>query len=316
MDLVKPASLKKLLEACPELPHSVLDKIPSGTTVNSIDSPEYSGEHSLTFISGNTPAGLVRNLKCAFLFYEGDAGAGMGPGAGVDNVYALINLILENCASLFRGWSREGLSETAPGTDTILGDVDSRAEVNPGCYVGRGSIIRAGCRLEPGVTVLENCLLEENVLVQSGAVIGTQGFGFYNRDGEKIPVRHGAGVHIEKNCWIGAQTVVAAGVLNPTFIGHSSKIDSHVQIAHNVRLDHHAVIASQSGIAGSTRIGHHLLMGGASSIAGHLVIEPHVTVAARTGVTKNIRQGMTIAGFPAQPINRWKKQQAHLRKFQ
>jgi len=314
VDLIEPIPLRELLEYCPFISEKIKSLLPD-VRIHSVDSPESSNNNSLTFISKNNSKNVLSRLKCTFAFSEWEAGELPCPSIQVENILPLVNQILEYCTELFSDWTHEGIQGPYTISDTLKGVVDKRVEIGPGCFVGQGSVIKSGCVLEPGVTVLENCFVEENVQIQTGVVIGSAGFGFYAEGGEKISIRHGAGVHIARDCWIGANTVIAAGVLNPTFLGHSSKIDSHVQIAHNVSLGHHAVIASQSGIAGSTRIGHHLLMGGASSIGGHLNIGSHVSVAARTGVTKHIKEGQVIAGFPAQPINKWKRQQVHLRKL-
>jgi len=310
-----PIPLADLLDLCPNLSEDLKSGVPHDVVVNSIDSIENATENSLTFIRKNVSAKIQNNLNCAFAFSEAESVVLAFPSLQVENIFPLINQMLEFCTRQFSTWSSDRIVDAYPLSANIKGKVDRECQIGAGCTVGNGSVILKGCVLEPQVTVMENCFIDENVTLQSGTVLGPAGFGFYSYDGEKIPIRHAAGVHIERDVWIGANTVIAAGVMNPTFIGVSSKIDSHVQIAHNVSLGHHSIIASQSGIAGSTIIGHHLIMGGASSIAGHLTIGHHVKVAARTGVTKNIKDYQVIAGFPAQPINKWKRQQIHLRKL-
>jgi UDP-3-O-[3-hydroxymyristoyl] glucosamine N-acyltransferase len=124
---------------------------------------------------------------------------------------------------------------------------------------------------------------------------------------------HPAGVRIGDGCFIGANAVVAAGVLHPTVLGAGCKLDSHVQIAHNVVLGEDCLLASQSGVAGSTRAGDRLRLGGAASVDGHLRLGDDVSVAACSGVTKDLPDGSVVAGFPARPIAEWRKAQIQRR---
>ena len=157
-------------------------------------------------------------------------------------------------------------------------------------------------------------------MIQSGVVVGCGGFGFVprqksdkNEDGD-LAIPHPAGVEIEDDVFVGANSVIAAGVLHPTLIGRSCKLDSHVQIAHNVELGAGAYLASQSGIAGSTIIGPGLRMGGAASIDGHLELGANLQIAACSGVTRNFSDDSVVAGFPARPIREWRRREAWLRK--
>jgi UDP-3-O-[3-hydroxymyristoyl] glucosamine N-acyltransferase len=214
-------------------------------------------------------------------------------------------------------------------TAIVEGHLEEGVSVGAGCYIGKNSVVQKGTILEPRVTILENCSIGEGSVLQSGVVVGCAGFGFYNTPRhtstqastetkkesvwESIP--HLAGVRIGKGVWLGANTVVAAGVLHPTIIEDHCKLDSHIQVAHNVHLGAGARMASQSGIAGSTYIGKRFLVGGASSIAGHLIIGDDVTVAARSGVTKDLATGDKVGGYPAQSLHTWKKQVALLKQW-
>ncbi len=197
----------------------------------------------------------------------------------------------------------------------VDGHLEGDVYVGSGAYIGRGSYVGSGTRIEANATVQENCCIGRNCVIQSGAVIGCAGFGFFAGDRGLQAMPHLAGVEIGDDCWIGANAVVAAGVLNPTSLGRGCKLDSHVQIAHNVRLGENALLASQSGIAGSTVVGKRFQMGGAASVDGHLLIGDDVSVAACSGVTKDQPNKSVVAGFPAKPIGEWRREKIALRRM-
>jgi len=184
-----------------------------------------------------------------------------------------------------------GTENTIHSTAVVEGTLEGGVTVGAHAFVGAGAFVGRGTILQPG------------------AVIGVAGFGFFEGDKGLEPMPHEAGVRIGRDCFIGANTVIASGVLHPTEIGDRCKLDSHVQVAHNVRLGAGSLMASQSGIAGSTWIGEGFRIGGAASVAGHLRIGKGVSVAAKAGVTKDVADGMTVAGFPARPIGEWRKEQ-------
>ncbi len=210
----------------------------------------------------------------------------------------------------------------APGEGNILGPgavvegvLAGEVSVGAGAFVGPGSFIGRGTRIEPRAVIAAHVIVGRNCVIQSGAVLGCDGFGFFEAAGERLAMPHLAGVDIGDEVFIGANSVIAAGVLEPTTLGPGCKLDSHVQIAHNVRLGKDCLLASQSGIAGSTTAGDHLRLGGAASVAGHLRLGRNVSVAACSAVTKHQPDGAVVAGFPARPIRAWRRQQIFLKNL-
>ena len=166
------------------------------------------------------------------------------------------------------------------------------------------------------MTLLDDSTIGANCIFHSGVVIGSDGFGFAPQaSGTYMKIPQLGKVVIEDNVELGANVTIDRATLGATHIATGVKLDNMVQVAHNVEIGAHTVIAAQTGIAGSTKIGHNVVIGGQAGIAGHLVIGNNVQIAAKSGVTKNISDNSVVAGFPAVDIKRWKITNIKLNKL-
>jgi UDP-3-O-[3-hydroxymyristoyl] glucosamine N-acyltransferase len=187
------------------------------------------------------------------------------------------------------------------------------AWIGPGCYIGSGASIGRETRLHPNVTLSGECAIGERVLVHSGTVIGSDGFGFV-RDGDayrKFPQI--GNVVIEDDVEIGACVTIDRATTGTTRIGQGSKIDNLVQIAHNVQVGRNCIIVAQVGISGSTTIGDEAVLAGQVGIVGHIEIGAGAQVGAKSGVSKSVKPGERIFGYPALPVIQAKRIEASLR---
>lgn len=235
----------------------------------------------------------------------------------VKSLHAALAALLEAFSDRFARPQpfKAGEGNLVSSTAVVDGVLQGGVTVGAGAVIGSGAYIGAGSRIGPNAVIHAHCYLGRGCEVQAGAVIGPPGFGFFpGLDGQPKAMPHPAGVEIGDFCRIGANSVVAAGVLAPTTLGAGCQVDSLVQIAHNVRIGEGALIASHCGIAGSTVIGRRFRMGGSAGIGDHLRIGDDVTVAAYSGVTKHLPDGATVAGFPALPIREWRRQQVRLKQ--
>ena len=202
--------------------------------------------------------------------------------------------------------------------------IDSYVQIGKNCRIDENVIIHAKTKIGPNVNIgansiiysnssLQECIVGSDCIIKSGAVIGGTGFGFDPKS--KVRINHIGNVLIGKNCNIGSNTTIDRAVFDSTIISDNSFIDNLVQIAHNVNIGKHAIIAAQTGIAGSTIIGDNVIIGGQAGISGHLCIGKNVQIAAKSGVTKNIADNSIVAGFPAVDIKRWKISNIKLNKL-
>ena len=155
--------------------------------------------------------------------------------------------------------------------------------------IGEGSIIHAGAKIYPDTVIGRFCV------VKAGAVVGSDGFGFAPQpDGSYKTIPQIGNVVLEDFVSIGANATIDCATLGSTIIRAGSKIDNLVQLAHNVEIGRHTVIASQTGIAGSAKIGDYCVLAGQVGMAGHVTLANKTTVTAQSGVGKNVKQEGTI----------------------
>jgi UDP-3-O-[3-hydroxymyristoyl] glucosamine N-acyltransferase len=191
------------------------------------------------------------------------------------------------------------------GDDTVIG---------AGSYIGHETVIGAACLIYPRVTIRERSRIGSRVIIHSGAVIGADGFGFEIVDGRQKKIQQLGIVQIDDDVEIGANTTVDRARFGRTWIQQGVKIDNLVQVAHNVVIGKHSVVAAQTGISGSTRVGEHVQMAGQVGIIGHVEIADGTRIAAQSGVSKSIPGG-TWFGYPAMPMPEARRQIAWVRRL-
>ncbi len=185
----------------------------------------------------------------------------------------------------------------------------------PGVFVGAGARLGEGSFLYPNVTVRENVELGRRVIVHSGTVLGSDGFGYAPHAGghEKIP-QIGT-VVIEDDVEIGANVAVDRGTMGATRIGRGVKIDNLVHVAHNVAIGENTLVVAQVGISGSTRVGRNVTLAGQAGLAGHIQIGDGAQVGAQAGVTKSVPERSRVSGYPAMAHDRARRLTAYYRRL-
>ncbi|MCI0526683.1 MAG: UDP-3-O-(3-hydroxymyristoyl)glucosamine N-acyltransferase, partial [Nitrospira sp.] len=164
----------------------------------------------------------------------------------------------------------------------------------------------------PNVTIREKTKIGKRVILHSGTVIGSDGFGFATREGKHHKILQVGIVVIEDDVELGANVTVDRAALGRTVIKRGTKVDNLVQIAHNVVIGDDCLIVAQAGISGSTELGHHVILAGQVGVVGHLKIGEGVRVGAQSGVAQDIPPGQTVSGSPTIPHRKWLRMQAAL----
>jgi UDP-3-O-[3-hydroxymyristoyl] glucosamine N-acyltransferase len=175
------------------------------------------------------------------------------------------------------------------------------------CFIGAHTKIGKNCLFYQHVTIRERCIVGNNVILQPGVVLGSCGFGYVSSAAGHKKIPQTGIVEIEDDVEIGANTTIDRARFGRTLIGHGTKIDNLVQIAHNVVLGAHNMICSQVGISGSTRTGVGVTLAGQVGLSGHIEIGDRAIIGAQSGLSKNVPPGAIVIGSPAKPIEQWKK---------
>jgi len=291
---------------------------------------EEAGPGFLTFIANPKYEKFIQQTKASAVIVSKDF-----PAAGrtllrcEDPYFAFMQLV-----SHFYGVAPSlipGIHPTAViGKGVKLGDgvaIAAHAVIGANCSIGAGAKIYPGVVLADEVTVgsdsilyanvcvREGCRIGDRVIIHMGAVVGSDGFGFAFHDGRFHKIPQIGIVIIEDDVEIGANTTIDRATLGATVIRRGAKLDNLVQVAHNVEIGEHTVMAAQCGISGSTKVGKYVRMGGQVGLAGHMAVGDGATIGAQSGLDKDVPAGEFYFGYPARPARMVMREMAALSRL-
>jgi UDP-3-O-[3-hydroxymyristoyl] glucosamine N-acyltransferase len=194
----------------------------------------------------------------------------------------------------------------------VIGD---GSDIGPNAVIGVDVVIGRECLLYANVSIRERCVLGDRVILQPGAVIGSDGFGYEFVNGRHLKIDQVGHVELGDDVEIGANSTIDRARFGKTVIGEGTKVDNLVQIGHNVVIGKHCLVIAQSGMAGSSRLGNYVTVAAQSGVAGHVMVGDKAILGGRTGVTANLKGGMAYLGNPAQPFSDEQKQRALVRRL-
>lgn len=208
--------------------------------------------------------------------------------------------------------------DVAIGPFATIGDdvqIGRNVRIFQGVSVGTGSVIGDDSIIYPNVVIYDGTRIGLRCIIHSGAIIGSDGYGFVTHQGKHHKIPQIGIVRIEDDVEIGAGTTIDRAALGETVIGEGTKIDNLVQIGHNVKLGKHCLLVSQVGIAGSAELGDYVAAGGKSGISGHLKIGNRVQIAGGSAVFVDLPDDAKVMGAPAMPFREFARSQAALKRL-
>lgn len=288
--------------------------------VNTFSKIEEAGPSSLCFIANPKYTPYLYTSPAAVIVVDKDLELEHPVTATlirVDDAYAAFAKLLQLYNSLSQGNKKQGIDNLAFVSESAQVDpsahiaafayvgegakIGKNVQIYPHVYIGANAEIGDDSIIYPMVSIYHESVLGQRVVIHSGTVVGSDGFGFAPQaDGhyEKIPQI--GKVIIEDDVEIGANTCIDRATMGATIIKKGCKLDNLLQLAHNVSIGEHTVIAAQTGISGSAKLGAHCVVGGQVGIVGHISLANGTKINAQSGVSKTIKEeGLAISGSPA-----------------
>lgn len=214
-------------------------------------------------------------------------------------------------------------SSATLGADAIVGPlavigrgarIGARAWLGAGVIIGAQTQIGDDATLHPRAAFLDRCVAGNRLVMQAGAIVGSDGFGYVFGESGWVKIPQVGTVVVGDDVEIGANSCIDRAQTGATRIGDGTKIDNLVQIGHNCHLGRAVAIAGHTGLAGSTNVGDGTRMGGMVGTRGHLTIGARVTIAGNSMIWNDIPDGAFVSGHPAQDHREQLRWQASLRK--
>ena len=188
--------------------------------------------------------------------------------------------------------------------------IGKNVKIYPQTYIGNDVVIGDNVTIFAGVKIYHSCVIGNNCILHAGTVIGADGFGFAPQaNGEYAKIAQIGNVVLEAN------TTIDRATMGSTIIKKGVKLDNLIQIAHNVEVGEHTVIAAQAGIAGSAKVGSHAMIGGQVGVAGHIKLGDRIQVGAQSGIPNHVENDAVIMGYPAVPSKEFARQVVYVKRL-
>ena len=299
--------------------------------ITGVESLDQAGPAQLTFLGNPRYSPAMKTTKAGVVLvnesWQGETSATLIRVRSADAAFAQVAFWLARPAIT----RKPGIHPTATvaadarlGRDVCVGPqcvvesgavIGDRTVLVAQCYVGHSCEVGTDCLFYPHVTLREYSRVGNRVILQPGAVIGSDGFGYVKEAGHWKKIPQVGVVVLGDDVEIGANTTIDRARFGETRIGNGTKLDNLIQIAHNVTIGEDTAMAAQVGISGSSHIGNRVQFGGQVGVAGHLTVGDDVLIMAQSGVSKDVPASAIMFGSPAAPALEAKKLHAHLMRL-
>ncbi len=303
---------------------------PAGTALTGLAPVSTAGPAEVAFVANPKYAAAARTTRAAAVIVDRTFAPLPGPTLRVPDAKYAFTLAV---AAFHRAPAfAPGIHPTAVIAPSAK--LGPRAHIGPfvvvgeGCEIGADAIILAHAVLYPGVraghrlfvhahaVIRENCLLGDEVTLQNGVIIGSDGFGFARSpEGHWVKTLHPGPAVLEDRVEIQANACVDRAILGETRVGRGAKIDNLVQVGHACSVGPDSLLCAQVGLAGSTQVGRNVTLAGQVGVAGHLHIGDGAIATAQTGIPSDVAPGAVVSGYPAMDNRAWLRMVASLQRL-
>ncbi len=298
--------------------------------ITGINSIRQARKGELTFLSDRRYNQFLDRTQASAVLVTRDIASSTRPIIQVDDPYAAMQAVLKlDEAEPLQ--SNDGIHATAVvdpsariadgvsiGPHAVIGagaEIGANSVIHAGVFVGSNSTLGAESLIYPNVTIRERVTIGDRCIIHPGAVIGADGFGFNQVDGRHIKIPQTGTVRIGDDVEIGANSAIDRATFGETVVGSGTKVDNFVQIGHNCEIGNHCIICGNAGIAGSAIIADHVVVGAGAGLSGHIEIGAGAMIGGYSGVTRSLKPGEIVFGYPAVELERSKRMHAALRQL-
>ena len=290
--------------------------------ITGVSGIEEAGPEQITFVSNRRYAASARTTKAGAVLVTEDFPEIPAPTLRTPNPYLAfarsIELFYEapvpprvvDSTARVSALARIGTGASI-GAYVVIDDdvtIGENATIGAFTHIGQGAQIGDNLRTYSHVSVREYCLIGSNVILQDGARIGSDGYGYAKKDdGSYHKIVQSGIVVLEDDVEVGANATIDRATIGETRIRSGAKIDNLVQVGHSSVVGENTLLCAQVGLGGSSRIGRDVVLTGQVGVAGHLEIGDGVIATAQTGIPNSVEAGKMISGYPAIDNRLWLK---------